>query len=76
MHLFGLTYCVVSVPLMLAITRVVPENVGLFVVDIVLTSVTLVGLGLLLGELMRTQTQLNTWSTVALLPLISGNSGM
>jgi ABC-2 type transport system permease protein len=68
--LFGLTYCVISVPLMLAITRVVPENVALFVVAIVLTSVTLVGLGLLLGGLMRTQTQLNTWSTVALLPLI------
>ena len=68
--LFGLTYCVISVPLMLAITRVVPENVALFVVAIVLTSVTLVGLGLLLGGLMRTQTQLNTWSTVALIPLI------
>jgi len=68
--LFGLTYCVISVPLMLAITRVVPENVALFVVDIVLTSVTLVGLGLLLGGLMKTQTQLNTWSTVALMPII------
>ena len=68
--LFGLTYCVISVPLMLAITRVAPENVALFVLDIVLTSVTLVGLGLLLGGLLRTQTQLNTWSTVALLPLI------
>jgi ABC-type transport system involved in multi-copper enzyme maturation permease subunit len=68
--LFGLTYCVISVPLMLAITRVVPNDVALFVVDIVLTSVTLVGLGLLLGGLMRTQTQLNTWSTVALIPLI------
>ena len=69
--LFGLTYCVISVPLMLAITRVVPEDVALFVVDIVLTSVTLVGLGLLLGGLMRTQTQLNTWSTVALIPLLA-----
>jgi ABC-2 type transport system permease protein len=68
--LFGLTYCVISVPLMLAITRVVPDDVALFVVDIVLTSVALVGLGLLLGGLMRTQTQLNTWSTVALIPLI------
>ncbi len=68
--LFGLTYCVISVPLMLAITRVVPENVALFVVAIVLTAVTLVGFGLLLGGLMRTQTQLNTWSSVALLPLL------
>jgi ABC-2 type transport system permease protein len=69
--MFGLTYCVISVPLMLVITRVVPENVALFVVDIVLTSVTLVGLGLLLGGLMHTQTQLNTWSTVALIPLMA-----
>ena len=68
--LFGLTYCVISVPLMLAVTRVVPENVALFVLDIALTSVTLVGLGLLLGGLMRTQTQLNTWSSVALIPLL------
>jgi len=68
--LFGLTYCVISVPLMLALTRVVPENVALFVVAIVLTSVTLVGFGLLLGGLMRTQTQLNTWSSVALLPML------
>ena len=68
--LFGLTYCIISVPLMLAITRVVPENMALFVVTMVLTSVTLVGLGLLLGGLMRTQTQLNTWSSIALLPLL------
>jgi len=68
--LFGLTYCVISVPLMLAVTRVMPADVALFVVAIVLTSVTLVGLGLLLGGLMRTQTQLNTWSSVALLPLL------
>jgi len=32
--------------------------------------VTLVGFGLLLGGLMRTQTQLNTWSSVALLPML------
>ncbi len=69
--LFGLTYCVISVPLMMAITRVVPENVALFAVDVLLTSVTLVGFGLLLGGVMRTQTQLNTWSTVALLPLLA-----
>jgi ABC-2 type transport system permease protein len=68
--LFGLTYCVISVPIMLAITRVIPENAALFAVDIVLTSITLVGLGLLLGGLMKTQTQLNTWSTVALIPMI------
>jgi ABC-2 type transport system permease protein len=69
--LFGLTYCVISVPLMLVITRMVPEGEALFALDIVLTSVTLVGFGLLLGGLTRTQTQLNTWSTVALLPLVA-----
>ena len=41
--LFGLTYCVISVPLMLAVTRVVPEDVALFVVASGLTSVALVG---------------------------------
>jgi ABC-2 family transporter protein len=68
--LFGLTYCVISVPLMLIVTRIVPKDIALFVVAVVLTSVTLVGLGLLLGGVMRTQTQLNTWSSFALLPLI------
>lgn len=68
--LFGLTYCLISVPLMLVITRVVPEDVLLFVLDVALTSVALVGIGLLLGGLLRTQTQLNTWSSVALIPLI------
>lgn len=68
--LFGLTYCVISVPLMLVVTRIVPKDLALFAVAVVLTSVTLVGLGLLLGGVMRTQTQLNTWSTFALLPLI------
>lgn len=69
--LFGLTYCVISVPLMLLVTRVRPTDVTLFVLDMVLTAVTLVGLGLLVGVLLRTQTQLNTWSTIVLLPLIA-----
>jgi len=68
--LFGLTYCVISVPLMLLVTRVVPENAALFTAAMLLSAVTLVGLGLLLGSVVHTQTQLNTWSSFALLPLI------
>jgi hypothetical protein len=69
--LFGLTYCVISVPIMLLVTQVVPRDVALFVLSMTLTAVALVGIGLLLGGLMRSQTQLNTWSTFILLPLIA-----
>ncbi len=69
--LFGLTYCILSVPLMLAVTRTLPEDVFLFTATLLLSSVTLVGFGLLLGGVFRTQTQLNTWSSLMILPLLA-----
>ena len=69
--LFGLTYCVISVPIMLLVTQVLPRDVALFVLSMTLTAVALVGIGLLLGGLMHSQTQLNTWSSFILLPLIA-----
>lgn len=69
--LFGLTYCVLSVPLMLLVTRTVPDDVPLFLATFALSSVTLVGFGLLLGGLFKTQTQLNTWSSLLILPLLA-----
>jgi ABC-2 type transport system permease protein len=69
--LFGLTYCVISVPLMLAVTRSAPKDLPLFAAAFVVSSVTLVGFGLLLGGLIKTQSQLNTWSSLVILPLLA-----
>jgi hypothetical protein len=68
--LVGLIYIAVSVPLLLVATQMAPANVPLFVGAVAALSVTLVGLGLLLGALVRTVSQLNTWSTIPLLLVI------
>jgi ABC-type multidrug transport system permease subunit len=68
--LVGLTYIAVSVPLLLLVTRLAPSNVPLFVGALVVLSVTLVGFGLLLGALVHTVSQLNTWSTIPLLLVV------
>ncbi len=68
--LFGLTYCAIGIPLMLLVTRAVPEDVALFVATMAATAIVLVGLGLLMGGLMKSQSQLNNWSSVLLLPLM------
>lgn len=69
--LFGLTYCVLSVPVMLVVTRSFPADVGLFAATFVVSSVTLVAFGLLLGGAFRSQAQLNTWGGLVILPLLA-----
>lgn len=66
----GLFYIVVSVPLLLVATRLTPANVPLFSAGLVVLSVTLLGVGLLLGALVRSVSQLNTWSGIPLLLVI------
>lgn len=68
---FGLTYCVIAVPLMLVVTRARPEDVLLFATSMALTAVVLVGLGLLFGGIIGTQSQLNNWSSLVMLPLLA-----
>jgi hypothetical protein len=65
--LVGLIYISVSVPLLMAITRIAPANLPLFVAAVVALSVTVIGFGLLLGALVRSVSQLNTWSSIPLL---------
>ncbi len=69
--LFGIIFIVVSVPIMLVVTRGAPVQVAGFVAATVLTAVTLVGLGLMFAGFMRSQTQLNSWSSVLMLPLLA-----
>lgn len=69
--LFGISLSVVSVPILLAITRERPADMPVFAAIVILAAVVLVGIGLLFGGLFRTQQQMNTWSGVILLPLLA-----
>lgn len=66
----GLIYLAVSVPLLLLMTRMAPANVPLFAAAVVVLSVTLIGVGLLLASLVRSVSQLNTWSSIPLLVVV------
>ena len=66
----GLIYIAVSVPLLLLATRLAPANMPLFSAGLALLSLTLLGAGLLMGALVRSVNQLNTWSGIPLLIVI------
>lgn len=66
----GLIYILVSVPVLLVVTKLAPANVPLFSAGLALLSLTLLGAGLLLGALVRSVNQLNTWSGIPLLLVI------
>lgn len=63
----GLAYLAISVPLLLGVARMAPANLPLFAGALVMLSVTMIGFGLLLGALVRSVSQLNTWSSIPLL---------
>lgn len=69
--LFGITLSVVSVPVLLVITRGRPADAAALAVAVVLSAAVLVGIGLLFAGLLKTQQQVNTWSSLALLPLLA-----
>ncbi len=66
----GLVYIAASVPLLLLVTRLGPANLPLFGAGIALLSLTLLGAGLLMGALVRSVNQLNTWSGIPLMIVI------
>lgn len=68
--LVGLAYIAVASALLLAITRIAPEDLALFVAALGSLSVALVGFGLLIGGLFRNANQVNTWGGILLLPII------
>jgi ABC-2 type transport system permease protein len=68
--LVGVAYVAVSVPLLLVVTRIPVSNPPLFAAAIFALTVTLLGFGLLMGVLVRTIAQLNTWSSLPLLLVI------
>lgn len=66
----GVVYTAVSVPLLLVVTGLRPANPALFGAGVVALAVSLIGVGLLFGALVRNMNQLNTWSSVPLMILI------
>lgn len=68
--LIGLMYAAIGVPLILVLTRIMPVNLPLFALAIALFSLSMVGVGLLIGGLLKTMAQVNTWSSFLLLPFI------
>lgn len=69
--LFGISMCLVAVPVLLLITRGEPAATGPLALAVALSAVLLVGVGLVTCGLFRTQQQVNTWSGVILLVLLA-----
>ncbi len=68
--LVGVAYTAISVPVLLLVTRMPVANPLLLAAAVTVLTVTLIGFGLLMGGLVRTVAQLNTWSSIPLLVLI------
>jgi ABC-2 type transport system permease protein len=69
--LFGVALSLVTVPLLLLVTRARPAEVADLAAVVVVTAVVLVGIGLLTTRVLRTQQQINTWSGLILLALLA-----
>jgi ABC-2 type transport system permease protein len=68
--LVGLAYTAISVALMLALTRLRPEDLATFVAGTGLMALALIGVGLLMGGLFKSAQQVYSWSSVLLIPVI------
>jgi hypothetical protein len=68
--LTGLAYLAITVPVLLLATRIRPAETGLFVAVILLFCVAMIGFGLLLGSMLQSMSQLNTWSGIVLLLMV------
>jgi len=68
--LVGLTYTALAVALMLFLTRLRPADLPTFAVGTAMLSLSLIGIGLLIGGLFRNAQQVYSWSSVLLIPVI------
>ncbi len=68
--LLGLTFVALEVPVLLGLTGLVPADPTLFAGALLLLSAAMVGMGLLLGALVRTVGQLNQWGSLLLLGVL------
>ncbi len=65
--LVGLAYLAITVPALLLATRIRPAEPVVFAVVMTVFSVAMIGFGLLLGGLLRTTSQVNTWSGIVII---------
>ena len=68
--LVGLAYTALSVAIMLALTRLRPEDLLTFTAGTGLMALALIGAGLLIGGLFKSAQQVYSWSSVMLIPVI------
>jgi ABC-2 type transport system permease protein len=68
--LVGLAYTVVSVAVMLGLTRLRPDDMLTFAVGTGLLSLALIGIGLLVGGVFKSAQQVYSWSSLMLIPVI------
>jgi ABC-2 family transporter protein len=69
--LLGCVYIAVEITILLTITRLFPKDWPSFIATIALLSLSLLGFGLLLGGTFKSAGQLNTWSSLIMLPVIT-----
>lgn len=69
--LLGISFVVVSVPLLLRVTSIHLDSPGRFAVAVALLAIDLIGLGLLMAGLFKSANVLNTWSGIIMLPVIA-----
>lgn len=68
--LFGIAYVAISIPLLLVITGIMPEQPLVFAGAVALVSLALIGLGLIMGITLSAAT-LTSWGGVIILPAIA-----
>lgn len=69
--LLSFTYILIALALLLGITGLGPDNPLYFAGVMILLSAALTGLGLFVGGIFQSTSQLNTWSGIFLIPIIA-----
>lgn len=69
--LVGVAYTVMSLVILLVVTQIEIEMMPKFVAAVLITGVALIGIGLIMASLFKSANQLNTWSGVFLIPVIT-----
>lgn len=69
--LLGMAYVLISITLLLAITRLEIRVWSTFIAAVGLTGLALLGFGLLLAGVLKNANQLNTWSGILMIPFIA-----
>ncbi len=69
--LLGLLYVGFATALLLIITRLYPKDWPMFVATTIALGLTTIGLGLLLAGVVKSASQLNTWSGLVILPILA-----